>query len=47
MKSHFKLSENSLSTEEDQRLEPSRWGPVLLMALMAMLAACSAALLVQ
>jgi hypothetical protein len=47
MRSHFEVSENSLSTDDDQPLEPSRWGPVVLMALMVTLAACSAALLVQ
>jgi hypothetical protein len=47
MRSPFDVSENSQPGEEDERLERSRWGPLVLTALMITLAACSAALLVQ
>jgi hypothetical protein len=47
MGSPFDASENSQSGEENQPLERSRWGPLVLTALMITLAACSAALLVQ
>jgi hypothetical protein len=47
MRSQFDVGENSLSGDQDQPLEPSRWGPLVLTALMITLAACSAALLVQ
>jgi len=47
MRSHFEVSVDSLHDDEDPPLEPSRWAPMLLTALMITLAACSAALLVQ
>jgi hypothetical protein len=47
MRSRFEVSLDSLPEEEEPPLEPSRWGPLLLTALMFTLAACSAALLVQ
>jgi hypothetical protein len=47
MRSPFDVSERKHSREEDQPLKQSRWGPLVLTALMITLAACSAALLVQ
>ena len=47
MRSQFEVSINSLPSEEEPPLEPSRWAPMILTALMITLAACSAALLVQ
>ena len=47
MRSPFEVSVNSLPGDEDQPLEPSRWGPLVLTALMLTLAACSAAILIQ
>lgn len=49
MRSQFQVSINSLpdADDDDPPLEPSRWRPMILTALMITLAACSAALLVQ
>jgi hypothetical protein len=47
MRSRFEASTSSLPGDEEPPLEPSRWGPLLVTALMFTLAACSAALLIQ
>jgi hypothetical protein len=47
MRSRFEVTASSLPGDEAPPLEPSRWGPLLLSALIFALAACSAALLVR
>ena len=47
MKNPFEVSVNSLPGDQVEPVEPSRWGPLLLTALMLTVAACSAAVLVQ
>jgi hypothetical protein len=47
MKSQFEVSVSSLPGDQGEPVEPSRWGPMLVAALMLTVAACSAAILIR